>query len=66
VDTWVDHVNEVAEDTMYTAPSCNSWYLGSNIEGKSRVFMPYVGGLGRYRRHCAEVVADDYRGFVIA
>ncbi len=66
VDTWVDHVNEVAENTMYTAPSCNSWYLGSNIEGKSRVFMPYVGGLGRYRRHCAEVVADDYRGFVIA
>ncbi len=66
VDTWVDHVNEVAEHTMYTAPSCNSWYLGSNIEGKSRVFMPYVGGLGRYRRRCAEVVAEDYQGFVIA
>lgn len=65
VDDWVAHVNEVAEGTMYTAPSCNSWYLGSNIEGKSRVFMPYVGGLGRYRDLCAEVVADGYRGFEI-
>ncbi len=65
VEAWVAHVNEVAEGTMYTAPSCNSWYLGSNIEGKARVFMPYVGGFGRYRQHCDEVVADDYRGFVI-
>ena len=65
VDAWVDHVNEVAEGTMYTAPNCNSWYLGSNIDGKARVFMPYVGGFGRYRTHCAEIAADGYRGFVI-
>ncbi|MEL6983689.1 MAG: cyclohexanone monooxygenase, partial [Actinomycetota bacterium] len=65
VADWVAHVNEVADGTMYTAPSCNSWYLGSNIDGKARVFMPYVGGLGRYRAHCAQVVTDDYRGFEI-
>ncbi|MFV0526211.1 MAG: flavin-containing monooxygenase [Acidimicrobiales bacterium] len=66
VEEWVAHVNEVAEGTMYTAPSCNSWYLGSNIEGKARVFMPYVGGFGRYRRHCGEVAADGYPGFVMS
>ncbi len=60
---WGEHVNEVAEGTMYTAPTCASWYLGSNIEGKTRQFMPYVGGVGRYQDVCAEVVADGYRGF---
>lgn len=66
VDEWVDHVNEVAEGTMYTAPNCNSWYLGSNIEGKARVFMPYVGGFGRYRRHASEVATAGYEGFQLA
>ena len=60
------HVNEVAEGTMYVAPDCISWYLGSNIEGKPRVFMPYVGGLGRYRQRCDEIAADGYEGFVLA
>ena len=41
---WVAHVNQVAEGTMFTAPTCNSWYLGANIKGKPRIFMPYVGG----------------------
>eukprot|EP01047_Picozoa_sp_COSAG01_P069743 COSAG01_NODE_10399_length_2176_cov_4.675494_2_plen_259_part_00 len=62
---WVQHVNEVADGTMFTTPSCNSWYLGANIEGKTRVFMPYVGGVGRYRQICDQVTADDYRGFVL-
>ena len=60
---WVAHVNEVAEGTMFTAPSCNSWYLGANIEGKPRIFMPYVGGYPRYREKCEQVVANDYEGF---
>ncbi|MCH9671258.1 MAG: NAD(P)/FAD-dependent oxidoreductase, partial [Gammaproteobacteria bacterium] len=41
---WAAHVNEVAQGTMFTAPTCNSWYLGANIAGKPRMFMPYVGG----------------------
>jgi cyclohexanone monooxygenase len=65
VEAWVAHVNEVAEGTMYVAPDCNSWYLGSNIEGKARVFMPYVGGLGRYRQRCEEIAANGYEGFVL-
>lgn len=63
--TWVEHVNRVAEGTMFTAPTCNSWYLGANIPGKSRVFMPYVGGVGRYRKKCEEVVANHYEGFTL-
>lgn len=60
---WVAHVNAVAEGTMYTSPSCNSWYLGANIPGKPRIFMPYVGGYPRYRERCEQVAANDYEGF---
>jgi cyclohexanone monooxygenase len=57
---WVAHVNEVADSTLY--PRANSWYVGANIPGKPRVFMPYVGGVGAYRKICDEVAADGYRG----
>ncbi len=62
---WIAHVNEVAENTMYTAPSCNSWYLGANIPGKPRIFMPYVGGYPRYRERCEQEAAAGYPGFHI-
>jgi cyclohexanone monooxygenase len=58
---WVEHVNDLAEETLYTRSA--SWYMGSNIPGKPRVFMPYVGGCGRYRRRCDEVAAGGYAGF---
>ncbi|NRF72057.1 alpha/beta hydrolase fold domain-containing protein [Aquincola sp. S2] len=60
-DDWVDHVNGLAAKTLY--PRANSWYLGTNVPGKPRVFMPYVGGAEAYRKVCDEVVADGYRGF---
>jgi cyclohexanone monooxygenase len=60
---WGQHVNALAEATLY--PVANSWYLGANIPGKPRVFMPYVGGCGRYRRTCEDVVARGYAGFVL-
>ncbi len=63
---WVAHVNEVAKGTMFTAPTCNSWYLGSNIPGKPRIFMPYVAGVHTYRQKCEEIAADGYRGFALA
>ena len=62
-DQWVKHVFEVADGTMLTAPSCSSWYLGVNIPGKPRVFMPYVGGVGNYRAKCSSVAANGYEGF---
>ena len=60
---WVEHVNEVAEQTLF--PLANSWYLGANIPGKPRVFMPYPGGVGNYREKCDEVVANGYEGFAL-
>jgi len=62
---WVERVNEIAQGTMLTAASCQSWYLGANIPGKPRIFMPYVGGVGEYRALCDEIVADGYRGFAL-
>ncbi len=58
---WVRHVNEVADTTLY--PLANSWYLGSNIPGKPRVFMPYVGGVPAYKQKCDTVAAEGYSGF---
>ena len=60
---WIAHVNEVAEGTMYTVPSCNSWYLGANIAGKPRIFMPYIGGYPRYRDRCERETDGGYPGF---
>ena len=61
-DAWVEHVNELASLTLY--PSCNSWYLGANVPGKPRVFMPYLG-FGPYVARCDEVAADGYEGFAL-
>jgi len=63
-DAWVEHVNEVANSTLHV--KANSWYLGANIPGKPRVFMPYIGGVGTYRKKCEEVVAKGYQGFNFA
>jgi cation diffusion facilitator CzcD-associated flavoprotein CzcO len=60
---WVEHVNEVANKTLY--PLANSWYMGANVPGKPRIFMPYVGGVGVYRQKCDEVAARDYEGFLL-
>ncbi len=62
-ERWVAHVNEVAEMTLY--PQANSWYMGANIPGKPRIFMPYIGGVGVYRRICNDVAAKGYEGFTM-
>jgi len=63
-DEWVAHVNEVADGTLF--PSCNSWYVGANIPGKPRVFMPYIGGFPRYVEACNRIAADGYAGFALS
>ena len=60
---WGAHVNEVAEPTMFMLAT--SWYLGFNIPGKPRVFTPYAGGIGTYRKKCNEVADNGYEGFVL-
>ena len=60
-DEWVAHVNEVADKTLL--PQGASWYVGANVPGKPRVFMPYLGGVGVYRKKCDEVANKGYSGF---
>ena len=61
-DAWVAHVNAVADRTVY--PLCNSWYLGANVPGKPRVFMPLLG-FPAYVKKCEDVVARGYEGFAL-
>jgi len=60
-DAWVQHTNDYGDISMMF--KANSWYVGANVPGKPRVFMPYAGGVGRYRATCDEVVKRDYLGF---
>jgi cyclohexanone monooxygenase len=62
-DAWVQHVNEVGHMTLY--PLANSWYMGANVPGKPRIFMPYIGGVGVYRQKCDDVAAKGYEGFTL-
>jgi cation diffusion facilitator CzcD-associated flavoprotein CzcO len=61
---WTAHVAEVAERTLFPKAQ-SSWYLGSNIDGKKRVFMPYIGGFGNYRKSLDDVAAQGYPGLVL-
>ena len=56
---WVEHVNESADRTLY--PRANSWYVGANVPGKARVFMPYVNGVKTYNDICEQVQAKATR-----
>jgi cyclohexanone monooxygenase len=62
-DQWVDYVNSVADLTLF--PTCNSWYLGANVPGKPRVFMP-LPGFPPYAEQCADVAQHGYRGFALS
>ena len=62
-DAWVAYVGAIADFTVF--PSCNSWYLGANVPGKPRIFMPLVG-FPPYVEKCDEVVANGYEGFVLS
>ena len=61
-DAWVAHNQELAEATLF--PTADTWYMGANIPGKPRVFLPHLGFVGPYRQKCDEVAASGYEGFV--
>jgi cation diffusion facilitator CzcD-associated flavoprotein CzcO len=61
---WVKHVADVGDMTLY--PTAESWYMGSNVPGKPRVLMAYIGGVGNYRAKCDEVAKNSYEGFAFA
>jgi cyclohexanone monooxygenase len=62
-DAWVEHVNEVS--TVSLRSTCSSWYVGANIAGRPRVFMPYIGGFPVYVQKCNEVMSSGFDGFVL-
>ncbi|MFK7963738.1 MAG: flavin-containing monooxygenase [Burkholderiaceae bacterium] len=64
-ENWVKQVNDVAHATLMPKAT-HSWYQGANVPGKPRVFMPFAGGMARYRRVCDEVAANHYSGFELA
>src|SRR5215213_2858682 len=61
---WVQHVNDCGDITLY--PTANSWYMGANVPGKPRVFLPYIGGVDVYRKTCDTVVEQDFLGFELS
>ncbi|HTR88447.1 MAG TPA: cyclohexanone monooxygenase, partial [Reyranella sp.] len=63
-EMWTGEVGKSANLTLRS--TCSSWYVGANIPGKPRVFMPYIGGLPAYIEHCERVVGDDYTGFALS
>ena len=60
-DAWVAHHDEIANTTLVT--KTNSWYMGSNVDGKPRRLLSYIGGVGTYRQKCDEVASSAYPGF---
>jgi cyclohexanone monooxygenase len=63
-ESWVAHVRKVAGGSLRS--TCSSWYVGANVPGKPRVFMPYIGGFPAYVQKCDAVAADGYEGFALA
>ncbi len=62
-DGWVQHVAEVGAHTLF--PTAESWYMGSNVPGKPRMFYAYIGGVGLYRQTCDQIAASGYEGFTL-
>ncbi len=60
---WDQEVHDEAYATLY--PQAASWYMGANIPGKPRIFLPYIGGVGKYTEICDEVAGEGYRGFTL-
>jgi hypothetical protein len=60
---WQVHNNDCADITLFA--KANSWYMGANVPGKPRVFLPYVGGVGSYRQICDDVRDQGYMGFTL-
>jgi acetone monooxygenase len=63
-DAWVKHHDETANQTLVA--KTHSWYMGSNVEGKPRRLLSYIGGVGNFHRQCDEQAAQGYPGFSMA
>ena len=62
-DNWVKHHDETAAATLVV--KTDSWYMGSNVDGKTRRLLAYIGGVGNYNKQCDELAANGYQGFAM-
>ena len=63
-EDWVAANNFLGEVTVHR--NSGSWYVGANVEGKARVVLPALMGVGPFRAACTEVARDNYKGFILA
>jgi hypothetical protein len=63
-EAWMNHVNDEANKTLLPM-AASSWYLGANVEGKPRAFLPYAGGMAHYAQLCRSIADDGYRSFTL-
>ncbi|MFZ3561739.1 flavin-containing monooxygenase [Streptomyces sp. BH055] len=63
-DNWVNTTNDLGDLTLM--PRAASWYMGANIPGKQRVFMPFIGGVGLYRDLTNGIAVSHYHGFELS
>ena len=62
---WAAATNQIGASTLFGSAACSSWYLGSNVPGKPRSFLPFIG-FNSYCEKCDEVAAKGYEGFALA
>ena len=62
---WIDHTTSLVASTVLVHPTCNSWYNGGNVPGKTRMYMAYAAGIPEYRRRCDQIAASGYTGFKV-
>ncbi|WP_349828873.1 flavin-containing monooxygenase [Brevibacterium litoralis] len=63
-EAWMAHCREVESMSLFR--KADSWYSGTNVPGKPRIVLPYVGGVGVFREVCTDVMAADWKGFEFA
>lgn len=61
---WSSEIKKLADASLFMKAK-SSWYKGDNIPGKPKVFIPYPGGLPRYRNICNKVEINQYKEFLI-
>lgn len=55
-------VNDLTARTLY--PLAKSYYMGANIEGKTREALNFPAGIPKYKEMLDECAAEGYKGFV--
>lgn len=59
-EAWVAHSKAVSDSTLFK--DAVSWYTGSNVAGKARAVLQYLGGVGPYEERLREERKAGYPG----